>query len=67
VWRRHLRQRLFFDMHPDGANAWTGKAVNPGNGSIYSGKMSIEGPTHAVLTDGVGERQPDQICGTAEY
>jgi uncharacterized protein (DUF2147 family) len=25
--------RLFFDMHPAGANAWTAKAVNPGNGS----------------------------------
>jgi uncharacterized protein (DUF2147 family) len=43
-------QRLFFDMHPDGANAWTGKAVNPDNGSIYSGKMSIEGPT--LITSG---------------
>jgi uncharacterized protein (DUF2147 family) len=38
-------QRLFFDMHPAGANSWTGKAVNPDSGSIYSGKMSIEGPT----------------------
>ena len=38
-------QRLFFDMRPDGTNAWTGKAVNPGSGSIYSGKMFIEGST----------------------
>jgi uncharacterized protein (DUF2147 family) len=38
-------QRLFFDMRPDGTNSWTGKAVNPGNGSIYSGKMFIEGST----------------------
>ena len=36
-------QRLFFDMRPDGPNSWTGKATNPGDGSIYSGKMSIEG------------------------
>ena len=38
-------QRLFFDMRPAGANSWTGKAANPSNGSIYSGKMSIEGTT----------------------
>jgi uncharacterized protein (DUF2147 family) len=38
-------QRLFFDMRPDGANSWTGKAANPDNGSIYSGKMSVEGTT----------------------
>ena len=36
-----LGQRLFFDMHPDGANAWTGKADF--DGSVYIGKMSIEG------------------------
>jgi uncharacterized protein (DUF2147 family) len=39
-------QRLFFDMHPDGANAWTGKAVNPGNGSIYSGKIHRRADPH---------------------
>jgi uncharacterized protein (DUF2147 family) len=38
-------QRLFFDMRPNAAGSWTGKAVNPDNGSIYSGKMSIEGST----------------------
>jgi uncharacterized protein (DUF2147 family) len=38
-------QRLFYDMRPDGTNSWTGKAVNPDNGSIYSGKMAIEGST----------------------
>jgi uncharacterized protein (DUF2147 family) len=35
-------QRLFYDMRPDGPNSWTGKAVSPDNGSVYSGKMSIE-------------------------
>jgi uncharacterized protein (DUF2147 family) len=40
-----IGQRLFFDMRPDGANSWTGKAVNPDSGSIYSGKMSVEGST----------------------
>ena len=38
-------QRLFFEMRPDGPNLWTGKAVNPDNGSICSGKMFIEGST----------------------
>jgi uncharacterized protein (DUF2147 family) len=38
-------QRLFYDMRPDGTDSWTGKAVNPDNGSVYSGKMSIEGST----------------------
>ena len=43
-------QGLFFDMRPTGANSWTGKAANPDNGSIYSGKMSIEGS--ALSTSG---------------
>jgi uncharacterized protein (DUF2147 family) len=38
-------QRLFFDMRPNATGSWTGKAVNPDNGSIYSGKMLIEGST----------------------
>jgi uncharacterized protein (DUF2147 family) len=37
-----IGQRLFFDMHPDGANSWTGKAAVPDDRSIYLGKMSIE-------------------------
>jgi uncharacterized protein (DUF2147 family) len=36
-----IGQRLFFDMHSDGTNAWTGKAASPGSSSVYSGKMSI--------------------------
>jgi uncharacterized protein (DUF2147 family) len=38
-------QRLFYDMRPDGANSWTGKAVSPDNNTVYSGKMSIEAST----------------------
>src|ERR1700738_994709 len=38
-------KRLFFDMRPSGANSWTGKAVSSDTGSIYSGKMSVEGST----------------------
>jgi uncharacterized protein (DUF2147 family) len=40
-----IGQRLFFDMHPVAANSWTGKATSPDSGSVYSGKMSIEGAT----------------------
>ena len=43
-------QRLFFDMRPSGVNSWTGKAASPDDGSIYSGKMSVEGPT--LITSG---------------
>ena len=45
-----LGQRLFFDMRPSGANSWTGKAESPDDGSIYSGKMSVEGST--LITSG---------------
>ena len=38
-----IGQRLFFEMRPNGANSWTGKAASPDSGSVYSGKMSIEG------------------------
>lgn len=36
-------QRVFFDMVPNGSNAWTGKAFNPEDGKTYSGKMSLSG------------------------
>ncbi|QLP96248.1 MAG: DUF2147 domain-containing protein [Rhodoblastus sp.] len=36
-------QRVFFDMKPDGANAWAGKAFNPEDGKTYTGKMSLSG------------------------
>jgi uncharacterized protein (DUF2147 family) len=38
-------KRLFFDVRPSGANYWTGKAASSDTGSIYSGKMSVEGST----------------------
>jgi uncharacterized protein (DUF2147 family) len=43
-------KRLFFDMRPNGANSWTGKAASSDTGSIYSGKMSVEGST--LITSG---------------
>jgi uncharacterized protein (DUF2147 family) len=36
-------QRVFFDMKPDGANKWSGKAFNPENGKTYSGTMTLSG------------------------
>jgi uncharacterized protein (DUF2147 family) len=56
-------QRLFFDMHSDGTNSWTGKAVNPDSGSIYSGKMSIEGSTLSTSGCIVG----GLICKSANW
>ena len=38
-------QRVFFDMKPDGANAWAGSAFNPEDGKTYSGKMTLSGNT----------------------
>ena len=56
-------QRLFFDMRPAGTNSWTGKAVNPDNGSIYSGKMSIEGSTLSTSGCFIG----GLICKSASW
>jgi uncharacterized protein (DUF2147 family) len=36
-------QRVFYDMAPNGANAWSGKAFNPEDGKTYAGKMSLSG------------------------
>ena len=36
-------QRVFFDMKPNGANAWAGKAFNPEDGQTYSGKITLSG------------------------
>lgn len=38
-------QRVFFDMKPNGANAWSGQAFNPEDGKTYSGRMSLSGNT----------------------
>ena len=58
-----LGQRLFFDMRPAGANSWTGKAASPDSGSIYSGKMSIEGTTLSTSGCIVG----GLICKSANW
>lgn len=38
-----IGQRVFYDMKPNGANAWAGTAFNPEDGKEYAGKMSLEG------------------------
>ena len=38
-----IGQRVFYDMKPAGPNAWTGKALGPDTGSIYVGKLSVQG------------------------
>ena len=58
-----IGQLMFFDMHPDGANSWTGKAAAPDDGSIYSGKMSIEGATLSTSGCIVG----GLICKSANW
>jgi uncharacterized protein (DUF2147 family) len=56
-------QRLFFDMRPAGANSWTGKAASPDSGSIYSGKMSVEGSTLSTSGCMVG----GLVCKSANW
>lgn len=38
-------QRVFYDMKPNGAGAWSGKAFNPEDGKTYTGKMTLSGST----------------------
>jgi len=38
-----IGQRVFYDMKPAGANSWIGKAIGPDSGSVYSGKLSVQG------------------------
>jgi uncharacterized protein (DUF2147 family) len=38
-----LGQQVFFDMKPNGDNAWAGTAFNPDNGKTYAGKMTLSG------------------------
>jgi uncharacterized protein (DUF2147 family) len=43
-------QRIFYDMKESGANSWTGKAFNPEDGKVYSGKMTLSGSS--ITTSG---------------
>ena len=40
-----IGQKVFFDMKPNGADAWSGSAFNPEDGKNYSGKMVLSGET----------------------
>ena len=40
-----MGERVFFDMKPNGDNAWEGSAFNPENGKTYSGTMKLSGNT----------------------
>jgi len=38
-----IGEKLFFDMKPNGENAWAGSAFNPKDGQRYSAKLRLEG------------------------
>ena len=38
-----IGQEVFFDMKPNGDNAWAGTAFNPEDGKRYTGKMTLSG------------------------
>jgi uncharacterized protein (DUF2147 family) len=38
-----IGQQLFFDMKPNGANAWAGSAFNPNDGKSYTAKLTLSG------------------------
>ena len=43
--RAKVGERIFYDMKPDGENAWYGSAYNPEDGKTYTGKMALSGNT----------------------
>lgn len=40
-----IGQKIFYDMKPSGAGAWSGTAFNPEDGKTYTGKMTLAGGT----------------------
>jgi uncharacterized protein (DUF2147 family) len=38
-----IGEQVFFDMKPNGDNAWAGTAFNPEDGKRYIGKMTLTG------------------------
>ena len=38
-----IGQQLFFDMKPNGENAWAGSAFNPSDGNRYTAKLALSG------------------------
>ena len=49
TWRKDpnspgkIGEEVFFDMKPNGDNAWAGVAFNPEDGQRYTGKMTLSG------------------------
>ena len=42
-----IGEQVFFDMKPNGANAWAGTAYNPEDGKRYTGKIdALRRPSH---------------------
>jgi uncharacterized protein (DUF2147 family) len=41
--RAKIGQQLFFDMEPNGENAWEGAAFNPNDGHRYTAKLTLSG------------------------
>ena len=41
--KARVGQQVFFDMKPNGDNAWAGAAFNPEDGRNYTGKMTMTG------------------------
>src|SRR5271154_7332582 len=38
-----IGEQVFFDMKPNGADAWAGSAFNPEDGKRYTGKITLAG------------------------
>ncbi len=58
-----LGQRIFYDMKPNGANAWSGTAFNPEDGKTYTGKMTLAGNTLTTQGCALG----GLICKSASW
>ena len=49
AWKRDpkgtgkIGEQVFFDMKPNGPDAWAGTAFNPEDGKRYTGKMTLSG------------------------
>lgn len=56
-------QRIFYEMKPDGAGKWSGKAFNPEDGKTYSGTMSVSGSTLTTAGCVLG----GMICRTVRW
>lgn len=69
VWLRDANspakvgQRIFYDMMPNGENAWKGQAFNPEDGKTYAGKMTLSGASLSTAGCVLG----GMICKTVNW